>query len=97
MRVENYGFTHPKQHDKMRRFKEIFHWIAALDAFDYCYPEPLRTLLESKEWIPEEVRPAIAKIVAGERCPNRRAATKLKVHPAQRMQLAAKVSAISAG
>jgi hypothetical protein len=76
------------------RFREVWDWIAALDAFDYCDPKPLEALLRGGEAVPDEIRSALADIVAGVRKPNKKAAAKLKVLPAERMMLAMVASRI---
>lgn len=68
-------------------------WIIALDAFDYGDRSPLANLIV-EEPIPDELRPAIAKVVGGERTPNKRAASKLKLPADERMQIAATVAEV---
>lgn len=85
MKTENYA---------PMRFNKVFHWIAALDAFDYCDPEPLEQLLRGDETIPPEVRSALADILGGKRKPNKKAAAKLKVPATERMKIAGSISAV---
>jgi hypothetical protein len=76
------------------RIDAAWEWIVALDAFDYNDSEPLFHLMNSEKPIPEELRPAIAMIIAGTRKPNLRAAAKLKMPAAERMQIAGSLSVV---
>lgn len=87
MRVRNFGGD-----GWPGRFEKMFDWVVALDAFDYNDRKPLAELIAT-EPVPEELRPAIAKIISGERKPNLRAAAKLKVQASERMMIAAYISA----
>ncbi len=78
------------------RGQALWPWIAALDAFDYCDPRPLATLLRDRPVVPGEVKLALADIVEGRRKPNKRAAAKLKLEAAERMKIAREL-AISVG
>jgi hypothetical protein len=73
------------------RFNEVFPWVVALDAFDFNDRQPLEELMAS-EPVPEELRPAIAKIISGERKPNLKAAEKLKIPASERMKIAGSIS-----
>lgn len=75
------------------RFDEAFEWVAAIDAYDHNCKEPLTKLLETCE-VPSELLPIIEKINAGERKPNLKAASKLKIAAKERMQIAAYISTI---
>jgi hypothetical protein len=68
-------------------------WVVAIDAYDYNHRQPLADLVAS-EPVPDELRPIIAAIVAGDRQPNLRGAAKLKLPAAERMQIAASLMAI---
>lgn len=68
-------------------------WVVAIDAFDFDDREPLDKLLKS-ETVPEELFPVTAAIMRGDRTPNRKAAVKLKIPAAERMPIAATVSAM---
>ena len=88
MRIPNIGFNAPA------RFSELWDWIAALDAWDYCDPEPLEKMIH-REPIPEELRKAICDIISGRRQQKRKAAAKSKVPAAKRMHLAHLFSVVS--
>lgn len=66
-------------------------WIIALDAFDHDDRKPLANLVIQKP-IPDELRPVIAKVISGERKPNRKAAAKLGIPANERMQIAASLA-----
>jgi len=70
----------------------VFPWVVAIDAFDFNSRESLAGLIES-ESIPEELRPVIAAIVRGERVPNLKAAAKMKIPAAERLEIAGALSA----
>ncbi|MBE0414838.1 hypothetical protein [Yoonia sp.] len=72
-------------------FKDNWAWVVALDAYDFCDPQPLAALIEKKV-IPDELRNQVSKIITGERKPNKRAAAKLSVPASERLVLAAHVS-----
>ncbi|MDX3908751.1 MAG: hypothetical protein QHC67_02925 [Sphingobium sp.] len=76
------------------RIDAAWEWIVAIDAFDYNDIEPLFHLMSSDKPIPEELRPALAMIIAGTRKPNLRAAAKLKMAAAERMRMAGSISAV---
>ena len=86
MRVKNYQ-------DMPLTMDKAWKWVVAIDAFDYDCPEGLADLLRT-EPIPDELRPIIASIVAGDRKPNRKAAAKLKIPAAERMQIAGTLSVV---
>jgi len=73
--------------------EQSLEWIVALDAFDYNCREPLEKLI-LKCAIPEELRPAISKIISGDRKSNKKAAAKLKLPAKERLQIAAALSAV---
>lgn len=73
---------------------EVWDWIAALDAFHYCDPEPLSEMLAGGEPIPEFMRLPLSEIVAGTRKPNKKAAAKLKIPARERMKVGAMISGI---
>lgn len=70
-------------------------WVCAIDAFDYCQPEPLAELIRS-EPIPQNLRPVIASIVTGQRQPNKKAAAKLKLPADERLRIAGSLSTVLA-
>lgn len=72
-------------------FLDQVEWIIALDAFDYCDPEPLAELV-LKQDIPLELRPALAAIVRGHRKQKKSAANKLKIPAAKRLRIATSLS-----
>lgn len=74
-----------------KRIRDVWPWIVAIDAFDYCAPDKLADLIAS-EPIPEELRPVIAKIIKGDRKPNQRKAAKLKLPADERLEIAGGVS-----
>lgn len=70
------------------RMCKLFNWVAALDAWDYCDPEPLSKMIEFHS-IPPEFMKIVADIISGKRKQNKRGAAKLKsVPPDQRMLVA---------
>lgn len=71
--------------------RELWHWIVAVDAYDYCDPEPLSDLIV-KEQIPTEFIQAVANIISGKRKPNKKAASKLKIPARERMKIAGAIS-----
>ncbi|MGJ3230241.1 MAG: hypothetical protein ACFE0P_00410 [Oceanicaulis sp.] len=92
MRVDNYGFVVTDGAFDAGHVNEHFQWIAALDAYDFNDPEPLSEILKSDTPIPEEMRPILARIIRGERAPNKNAAAKSRIPAADRMHAAAAVS-----
>jgi len=88
MRVKNFGFGMPP------RMNELWDWVVALDAWQYCDAEPLSNLIKNNETIPPEIIPAIAEIISGERKQNKKAAVKLKVEARERMRVAGSVSTL---
>lgn len=72
---------------------DIERWSGALVAFDYCDRAPLADLVAS-EAVPEDLRPVMAAIIAGERQPNRRAAARSKVEAGERFRIGAVISAV---
>ena len=75
------------------RLTELWDWFCALDAYDYADRTPLAELIAASS-IPNEFKPAISAIVAGERTPNLKAAAKLKVPAAERMRIALAVATV---
>lgn len=73
------------------RMNDLWPWVMALDAWDYCDPSPLSELV--KKWpIPDEFKGAVSDIIAGRRKQKRKAAAKLKIAASERMKLAAFLS-----
>lgn len=62
-------------------------WVTALDQWDHGETAPLAELVRN-EPIPDELRPILAGIVAGDRKPNHRAAAKLKIQAGERLNVA---------
>jgi len=58
-------------------FFDNWHWIIAVDAFDYGDPEPLASLLAEFDEYPANVRVLLSDIVQGKREPNRKAFPKV--------------------
>ncbi|WP_233078826.1 hypothetical protein [Rheinheimera soli] len=72
----------------------LFNWVAALEAWDYCDPEPLSKMI-AIHTIPPEFMEIVASIVSGTRRPNKKGAAKLRgVLPSQRMFVAATILAL---
>lgn len=88
MKVKNFGFGMPA------RMNELWPWVMALDAWEYCDSEPLSALIKDCEVLPKEIAPAISEIVSGKRKQNKRGAAKLKIEAAERMKLAGCVSVL---
>lgn len=72
------------------RMEELWHWVVAVDAWDYCDPEPLAKLIQTDP-IPPEFQPIIADVITGNRKQNRKAAAKSKVPAEDRMEVAKSV------
>jgi Asp-tRNA(Asn)/Glu-tRNA(Gln) amidotransferase C subunit len=89
VRPENLGF-HGENADQIN---QVWEWVVALDAYDFNCVEPLTELVRNKP-IPDDLKPAIANIIAGRRKPNLKAAAKLKVPADERMQIAGTLSAV---
>jgi hypothetical protein len=66
---------------------ETWDWFVAIAAFDFGDREPLAELLR-EESVPPEYAAAVADIVAGKRKPNLKAAAKLRIPAAERMEVA---------
>jgi hypothetical protein len=95
MGVANFGFpTDRAAAERDRRLREVWDWVVAIDAFDHGAPGQLEDLVRGNAEIPDELRPALADIIAGRRRPNRKAAGKLKVPAEERLKIAAAVSAV---
>ena len=75
------------------RMNDLWDWVVALDAWDYCDPDPLSKLI-IKEQIPEEFLKVIADIVSGKRKPNKKGASKLKIPAKERMEIAGSISTV---
>ena len=73
--------------------QDAWTWVVAIDAYDYNHRQPLADLVAS-EPVPDELRPIVAAIIAGDRKPNLRGAAKLKLPAAERMQIAASLMAV---
>ncbi len=54
-------------------FFDNWHWVIAVDAFDYGDPEPLAALLAEFDEYPANVRTLLSDIVRGKRKPNPKA------------------------
>ncbi len=67
--------------------RDTWYWVVAIDAWDYCDPEMLATIIV-EEPIPEEFKPIVADIISGKRKPNKKAAAKLKIPARERMRIA---------
>jgi hypothetical protein len=78
-----------------RELNDTLEWFVAVDAYDYCDPEPLADLIGSPEPIPEPYRIAVADILTGKRKQKKKAAAKLKVPAKQRMDVAVGVAIIA--
>lgn len=72
---------------------ELWDWVIALDAWDYCDPKPLSELVKSVP-IPLEFLQAVSEIIEGKRKPNKKAAAKLKIPASERMKIAGSLSLI---
>lgn len=86
MRVTNFV-------DIPSRMNELWDWVIALDAWDYCDPKPLSELVKSVP-IPLEFLQAVSEIIEGKRKPNKKAAAKLKIPASERMKIAGSLSLI---
>ncbi|OKY27659.1 hypothetical protein [Thalassotalea sp. PP2-459] len=64
-----------------------FNWIAAIDAWDYCDPALLSEMIAEHN-IPEELKPIVSDIISGRRQQNKKAASKLKIDPKERLYIA---------
>ncbi len=73
------------------RLSDTWRWFEALWAYDYGDTRQLSELIRT-EAIPPEYTDAVAKIVAGDRKPNRKAAAKAKIPASERAQTATLVS-----
>jgi len=71
-----------------RELNDTVEWFVAVDAYDYCDPEPLAELVRTRETIPAPYRKAVADILTGQRKQKKKAAAKLKVPAKQRMEIA---------
>jgi hypothetical protein len=69
-------------------FFDNWHWIVAVDAYDYGDPQPLADLLSQYDIYPENVRAVLADIVHGTRKPSPKRAAHAKVKGKDRMELA---------
>lgn len=88
MKPKNYGFDMP------REMEETQEWLFALDAYDYNSPNMLACLIQEGNPIPSPYQNAIADIIRGDRKPNKKAASKLKVSPTERLEIASGISII---
>jgi hypothetical protein len=75
-------------HANASRVLENFEWICAIDAFDFDDPEPLLDLVKERMDPPHELRPILDSILAGKRCPNKKAASKQKITGVHRLSSA---------
>lgn len=75
------------------RMNDLWVWVVALDAWDYCDPKPLSDLIKSDP-IPHEFLQAVTEIIEGKRKPNKKAAVKLKIPASERMKIAGSISLI---
>lgn len=76
------------------RMNDLWKWVVALDSWDYCDPEPLSELLLKEHTIPPEFLQPLADIISGKRKPNKKAASKLKIPPRERMKIAGSISLV---
>jgi hypothetical protein len=81
-------------HANASRVLENFEWICAIDAFDFDDPEPLLDLVKERMDPPHELRPILDSILAGKRCPNKKAASKQKITGVHRLSSAGLASAL---
>jgi hypothetical protein len=75
--------------DAPARMKELWHWITAIDAWDYKDPAPLAELVVQED-IPTELKPIVSKILLGARKQKRAS----KIPANERMEIAKVVSGI---
>lgn len=73
-------------------FWRDWHWLVALDAFDFDDPEPLADLVRNSESIPGHFRDTVAEVILRKKQPNLKAAVKLKVPARERLEIAARLS-----
>ncbi|WP_377894215.1 hypothetical protein [Alteromonas sp. R78001] len=71
------------------RMQELWHWISAIDAWDYKDPAPLAELV-IQENIPNELKPIVSKILLGDRKQKRAS----KIPANERMEIAKVISGI---
>ena len=75
--------------DAPTRMQELWHWVTAIDAWDYKDPAPLAELVV-KEDIPNELKPIVSNILLGARKQKRAS----KIPANERMEIAKAVSGI---
>lgn len=93
MRVFNFGElgTFERGNNWAKQIADSWPWICALDAFDFGATKRLSDLVASRD-IPAELRPALARIISGDRKPNAKRGSKLKVPAECRMAIAGAIS-----
>ncbi|MDT8321814.1 MAG: hypothetical protein RQ826_14935 [Xanthomonadales bacterium] len=91
MKTRNYRLW--REQGMPRAMHDAWQWVCAVDAYDFDHRQPLADLVKS-EPVPEELRPIIAEIVAGNRPPNKKRAAKLKIPADERMKIAGSISAV---
>ena len=74
--------------------KVLWHWVIALDAWEYCDPQPLSELLKSGEPIPKEFQNAVSEIILGTRKQNKKGASKSRIPNGERMKIAWHISLV---
>jgi hypothetical protein len=74
--------------DVPANFFDNWHWIVAVDAFDYGDPQPLAHLLTQYDVYPENVRAVLTDIVQGTRKPSPKRIAHAKIKGKDRMEVA---------
>lgn len=74
--------------------KNLWHWVIALDAWEYCDPRPLSELIKSGEPIPKEFQSAVSEIILGTKKQNKKGASKSRIPSGERMKIAWHLSLI---
>ena len=70
------------------RVLDAWGWVMAFDAWDYGDPEKLTNLILSSEPMPDELKPALAKRLNGEKKPKKKSAALRKLPAGDRMLIA---------
>lgn len=76
--------------DAPQRMRDLWKWVAAVDAWDWKDPKPLADLVTSED-IPEEFKKAVSDILSGER---KRRRTQGAIEPKERMEIAKHISGV---
>ena len=71
-----------------KEVSDAWGWIMAFDAWDYGDPEKLTTLIMSDEPMPNELKPALAKRLNGEKKPKKKSDALRKIPAGDRMLIA---------